>query len=130
MTEDELIEAMAKAMFEDEYAHLGTTPDSPSWTWELAEENVKQYWRRKARVALQALKAKGCKVTKMRNVTIGPLSADAKDRLQCRVGGRVVGYIWERSGVYGVYGPHGRLLSEHHGLRAAKEAAEKRWVKP
>ena len=66
----------------------------------------------------------------MRNVTIGPLSADAKDR-ECRVGGRVVGYIsWERSGVYGVYGPHGRLLSEHHGLRAAKEAAEKRWVKP
>ena len=91
MTEDELIEAMAKAMFEDVRAHLGTTRDSPLWTWELAEENVKQYWRRKARVALQALKAKGCKVTE-RELSEAAFDAMGKvsgQRSACTCGGAI-----------------------------------------
>ena len=149
MTEPELIEAMAVNMYQD--GNVGVR----LLTWDNLSEGRRYMWRQRARAALSAIKAEGCKVMerptpphligasdswdkaprvagrgKVKHVAIGPLSVDAKDR-ECRVGGRVVGLItWERFGVYALYSPRGTLWSEHRGLEAAKKAAEKRWGKP
>lgn len=53
--DDEMVEKMARAMAEHGAARQGTGPDAPLWTWDKLFDSSQEYWRGKARAAIQAM---------------------------------------------------------------------------
>lgn len=53
----EEVEALAKIAFEHSMAFTSTSPNAERWTWEMADEGPKNYWRGIIRALLPALLA-------------------------------------------------------------------------
>lgn len=53
--DEELVEKVARAMVRYDEATSGRVPTSPPWGWDNLFPHAKDYWRGRARAAIQAM---------------------------------------------------------------------------